>query len=358
MASPIISLGQYTAWGNAYGWPILGLSFVDINDSASYFADMMTAMGHPLVAATYALFPQFGDPLISPVKQNVAPTLVCQPAWAPTPLPAEPSFFAPGPQYMSPTPQAAPPAPQAMQAIRVQASHNLCANRAIAPPARPFFWPHRQQPTEVPSHLRREQQAAPQEPIDLTGDDDKEVEVVPAPQQAGTNKRARADSTSGVAVKKAKKEKKAKAKATQPRIARSGLREEIFPAHAPAAAAAATFPPGDNNTALSSLPETETPAAEQQEQQQQSLSPAATTASPSNAADTTTTSESTQSTANDTSVSDPHCNAVVSKPEQHSSTTPEALEVSQETFAAALAHPDLDEDDRQLLDALAGFFGR
>jgi hypothetical protein len=153
-----------------------------------------------------------------------------------------------------------------------------------APPApAPQVCYHHRVPSAVPDQLLpQSRRAAPQQPIDLTGDDDDFASLAPAPKPA--TKRRRADNTPGEVaprVKKARVEKpkvekkpRKEKKVKTPKIPNSGLRTPNF-------AAAAVAPSYDNSLQF----QRETLAAQQQ--QQHELPAAVQTQFSSNAVDLT-----------------------------------------------------------------------
>lgn len=194
---------------------------------------------------------------------------------------AGPTYLVAGNQFLMQ--QAASLAPQASQANRIPATYaaapapfgqNMYTARQAAPsaPAPQAYHYHGAPSAALAGLLPRSQSAAPQQPIDLTGEDDDITTSTPAPRRAGT-KRARSDNSSGAAppkVKKArvekpkveKKPKKGK-KVKTPKIPNSGLRTPTL--------AAATFAPSYDNSFQF---QGEIPAMQQQQQYQQYQQPA------------------------------------------------------------------------------------
>ena len=164
--------------------------------------------------------------------QQAAPPIYANQMYLNQGYQAGPTYLVAGPQSMMP--QVTPPAHHAAPLARY--GQNLYAAR----------------------------QAAPQEPIDLTGDDDDFATGTSAPQHPST-KRARSDGTSRVAtprVKKARVEKpkvekkpRKEKKVKTPKIPNSGLRLPTF-------AAATVAPSYDNSFQFQGEP-----LAEQQQQQ-------------------------------------------------------------------------------------------
>jgi hypothetical protein len=158
--------------------------------------------------------------------------------------------------------------PATHAASPVQMGQNMYTARRVATPApAPRAVNAHRAYSAVPAYmLPQSRGAAPQAPIDLTGDGNSVAPSTPAPQRAGT-KRARADSTSGTAppkVKKARVEKpksppreKKEPKKKAGALLNSGLRLPTV--------AAATSAPNNNSVPFQG----ETPAVEQPQQQQQ-----------------------------------------------------------------------------------------
>lgn len=292
-----ITPGKYTVRGNDEGWPAppaeKSTSLMSIQTAANYYFDMSVALsGSPeqLPIAPFLMevevverieaFPhdasgQFGGYQMPPMQQVAPPA-----PYAVSPYPMG--------LLMSQTQQFAPPTSfpgqtnwqQMDLAAPAQVGHNVSAMRAIERPARAIHAHTVHGP--VPSHLSSVQTATRSAPIDLTGDDDEAGPSTPAPRRAGT-KRARAESTSDAAapkVKKAKKEKKVK----QPRIPRSGLREQPV--------VAATIPASANIAPV----QRETVSAV--EQQQHQYSSAVVPKTPSTAADSTFSADARAAAAN------------------------------------------------------------
>jgi hypothetical protein len=266
--------------------------------------------------APNAAFQQFFDPQMGPARQAAPPACSTgQRQWTPAPNAASQQFFGsqmvPAHQVAAPTiftgqvnmnsapfagqvysvagsqfsaPQVAAPAPQASQRSWTPAAHaaspaqegqNMLTARQIATPApAPRAVNAHRAASAVPAHmLPQSRGAAPQAPIDLTGDGNSVVAPsTPAPRRAGT-KRARADSTSGTAAPKVKKARVAKPKSPprekkEPKkkagaLLNSGLR-------LPTVAAAISAPSDNNNIPFQG----ETSAVEQPQQQQPSMATA------------------------------------------------------------------------------------
>lgn len=302
--------GKYTAWGNAYGWPCTSKLALNSAEMAEYLSDMMAEivwqdlqLAHLMANPASNLSLQSGSQPAHSMQQaappafsvghaqmNSAPYAVSQQSAGPQMLPAQqvaastinanqmnfnqahqagPTYLVAGNQYLMQqaapwAPHAAPSAPHA--ATPAQVGQNMYTARQAAPPApAPQVYHHHRAPSAVPAHLlSQSQRVAPQEPIDLTRDDDDFAIGAPAPQHAGT-KRARSDGTSGAAtprVKKARVEKpkvekkpRKEKKVKTPKIPNSGLRTPTF-------AAAAVAPSYDNSLQFQG----ETLAAQQQQQ--------------------------------------------------------------------------------------------
>jgi hypothetical protein len=255
--------GKYTAWGNAYNWPPAATLDLEMNSAemGEYISDMIAELewrerhlAHMMASnrSRPASLQSGSQPMHS--MQQAAPSasnIYANQMYLNHGYQAGPTYLVAGPQSMMP--QATSPTPHA--APLAQDGQNLYTAR----------------------------QAAPQEPIDLTGDDDDFATGTPAPQRPST-KRVRSDSTFGAATprvkkgrvekpkveKKPRKEKKVKT----PKIPNSGLRLPTF-------AAATVAPSYDNSFQVQGEP-----LAEQQ-QQQHGLPSAVQTQFFSNAVDLT-----------------------------------------------------------------------
>ncbi|KAM0698331.1 hypothetical protein Q7P36_001797 [Cladosporium allicinum] len=309
--------GKWTAYGNAMGWP-LAPAALRPEQAAEYIADMCAefhrgelalaqaqaapvSMHLPVSTPVHVASQQSVGSQMLPTQQVGAPIFIGnqQVYWNSAPFAGQTYAVAGPPQLMMP--QAAPPAPQADQenwnsapdaATPAQVGQNMFTAGPVAPPApAPRAVQAHCAPSAVPACLPpQSQRAAPQMPIDLTGDGNEVVASAPVPQRAGT-KRARADSTSGAAapkVKKAKvekpkverpkvvkekKEKKAPKPKKQPKIFMSGLRLPTV--------AAANIAPSDNSSVpfqgeTMAMEQQQQPQYQQQQQQQQFLAGDAT----------------------------------------------------------------------------------
>ena len=310
--------GKFTAWGNAYGWPLANaLKFDSLADKSEYIADMavefkmcfhpasLQSGGQPM-HSVYQVTP----PAISAgqAQMNPAPYAASLQSGRQQMLPAQqiagsamnfnqmnwnqgsqagPTYLVAGDQYLMQ--HAAPLAPQASQANGMLASHPATpaplgqsmytARQAVPSAPAPQAYRHHHVPSAaLAGLLPQSQSAAPQQPIDLTGDDDEITTSAPVPQRAGT-KRASKDNTSGAAplkVKKAKVEKpkvekkpKKEKKVKTPKIPNSGLRT-------PTLAVATTAPTYDNSFQFQGEPlamQQQYQQHQQPAQQQQQLEP-------------------------------------------------------------------------------------